>query len=39
MREPGDYAGFESHEDFRRRPKADHARQSSFWTCIAKLTG
>jgi hypothetical protein len=26
-----DYAGFESHEAFQRRLKAQHARKSAFW--------
>jgi hypothetical protein len=33
-----DYAGFETHESFERRLKADHARKSSFWSSVAELT-
>jgi hypothetical protein len=33
-----DYAGFESHEEFQRRLKAQHARKSAFWACIAERT-
>ena len=33
-----DYAGFESHEAFQRRLKAQHARKSAFWACVAERT-
>src|SRR3954454_1490104 len=33
-----DYAGLESHEEFQRRLKAQHARKSAFWACVAERT-
>jgi hypothetical protein len=33
-----DYAGFKTNEEFQQRLKAQHARKSAFWACVAERT-